>query len=213
MQKIAVVFSFVEDALTRAVALRLVDFVRKQTGREFLLSEGHPVVTRGFGKLKEKAQKLYRAENAGIGCFMLTDLDRYPSPNALGADWFGVECLSEVPPHYLFRIAVREIESWVMADREKFAECLGLSVDNLPEDADAVSDPKQFLFNLINAKCRTKKLLAMCPLPGQHVGVEYNPVMVDFVETQWDVLRASVHSASLKRSLERMITWAEKMST
>ena len=198
-------YSFVEDEATKSVALRLIAYFAQKTGREISLASGHPVVTHGYGELKKKAQKLMEAAKSGIESFFLTDLDRWPTPNDLAKDWFSIECLSEVPPNFIFRVSVREVESWIMADRAAFAKFMGVAEMNLPEKPDEESDPKQTLFNLIKSKCKKKCYKEMLPLPGQHVGVAYNPMLCKFVMECWDPERAATRSPSLNRSLSRVI--------
>ena len=198
-------YSFVEDEATKSVALRLIAYFAQRTGREISLASGHPVVTHGYGELKKKAQKLMEAAKSGIESFFLTDLDRWPTPNDLAKDWFSIECLSEVPPNFIFRVSVREVESWIMADRAAFAKFMGVAEMNLPEKPDEEPDPKQTLFNLIKSKCKKKCYKEMLPLPGQHVGVAYNPMLCKFVMECWDPERAAARSPSLNRSLSRVI--------
>lgn len=200
-----VFFSFVEDDPTRAVVLQLFSYLRQECQQEILLTSGHPVVTHGFGKLKEKAIRLRDASRSGIKCFFLTDLDQYATPNELGRDWFGIQCLSELPSHFIFRISIREIESWIMADREAFAKFMSIQASCIPENTDSLPDPKQFLFNLIRQKCRKKKYTDMLPLPGQHVGMSYNSMLVEFVDNMWSMTRAMVHSPSLNRSVRKSV--------
>ena len=198
-------YSFVEDEATRSVALRLIAHFTQKTGSEIALAPGHPVVTHGYGDLKRKAQKLIKAAKSGVASFFLTDLDRWATPNDLAKDWFSIECLSEVPPNFVFRVSVREVESWIMADRAEFAKFMGVAETNLPEKPDEEPDPKQSLFNLIKSKCRKKCYKEMLPLPGQHVGVAYNPMLCKFVMERWNPERAATRSPSLNRSLSRVI--------
>lgn len=200
-----VFFSFVEDDPTRAVVLQLFSYLRKVCQHEILLAAGHPVVTHGFGKLKAKAMRLRDASKSGVKCFFLTDLDQHETPNGLGRDWFGIQCLSELPPHFIFRISIREIESWIMADREAFASFLSIQASCLPENPDLLPDPKQFLFNLIRKKCRQRKYIDMLPVSGQRVGVSYNSMLVEFVDTMWSLARAMEHSPSLNRSVRKSV--------
>ena len=198
-------YSFVEDEATRSVALRLIAYFAQKTGREISLAIGHPVVTHGCGELKKKAQRLIKAAKSGIDSFFLTDLDQWSTPNDLAKDWFSIECLSEVPPNFVFRVSVREVESWIMADRAAFAKFMDVAETNLPEKPDEEPDPKQTLFNLIRSKCRKKCYKEMLPLSGQHVGVAYNPMLCKFVRALWDTERAAIRSPSLNRSLSRVI--------
>ena len=91
-----------------------------------------------------------------------------------------------------------------MADVDAFSKYFGVPSANLPDNLDTIADPKQFLFNLVRTKCRRKKFLDMLPLAGQHVGINYNPVLVDFVTNHWSPFLAAQHSPSLARTLLRI---------
>ena len=200
--------SFVEDAPTRAAVIRLfADFAERYPF--VMLAAGHPVVTRGNGRLREKALKLRDAASHGITSLLVTDLDACPTPNDLGRDWFGIVCLSELPNGFIFRVAIREIEAWIMADREGFAQYLSVSPDNFPNDSESILDPKRFLLDLIAAKCRRKRFREMLPLKGQKIGINYNPVLVDFVESHWNIANATLHSTSLRRAIDRISSFLE----
>ena len=208
-----VFYSFVEDAVSRAVVVRLFDSIkRERLGVEIKFALWHPVVTNGCGDLKKRAKRFLAAAQSGVNSFFLTDLDAYSAPNDLGKDWFQLECLSQHPPCFVFRISVREIESWVMADRSAFASFLGVSLNLIPDQLDDLLDPKQFLLNLIRTKCKKKCYREMLPMEGQRVGIGYNSMLCDFVSKSWNPKRAAAHSASLSRSLRRISEVLKELS-
>ena len=197
--------SFVEDEATRWVADRILAYLCDVTGLDLRFQNGHPVVTRGCGNLKAKAQKLLVAARSGVNGFLLADLDNYQTPTALGKDWLNLDCLSACPPNFIFRISIREIESWILADRDAIASFLGISVAAFPHDMDSLPDPKQFLLNTIRAKCKKRCHREMLPEPGQTIGIGYNSMLGEFIKFHWSPIRASAHSTSLNRSLNRVI--------
>ena len=71
--------------------------------------------------------------------FVFTDLDDKPCATFLIEDWFEGP-IADYPKrraaNLLFRIAVHEVESWIMADRESFAKFLGISVHKIPLQTD-----------------------------------------------------------------------------
>ena len=208
MQQPLIFYSFVEDVLTRKVVIRL--FSRLKTKFPYVsLADGNPVVTQGNARLKEKAQKFREAAQFGIDSLLVTDLDAWATPNDLGRDWFGVLCLSELPDGFIFRVAVHEIESWILADKDGLARYLLISPDNFPDNSDTIPDPKQFLLNLVAAKCRKKRFREMLPLKGQKIGIGYNPVLSDFIDNQWDIDQAIFRSSSLKRAMGKITSFIE----
>ena len=201
-------YSFVEDVLTRKVVIRL--FSRLKAKFPYVsLADGNPVVTQGNARLKEKAQKFREAAQFGIDSLLVTDLDAWATPNDLGRDWFGVLCLSELPDGFIFRVAVHEIESWILADKDGLARYLLISPDNFPDNSDTIPDPKKFLLNLVAAKCRKKRFREMLPLKGQKIGIGYNPVLSDFIDNQWDIDQAIFRSSSLKRAMGKITSFIE----
>ena len=62
--------------------------------------------------------------------------------------------LPRAEPGMLFRVVVRELESWLLADRENFADFLGISITKPPDQPEQINDPKQQLVNL--ARCSRK---------------------------------------------------------
>ena len=106
------------------------------------------------------------------------------------------------------RIAVREIEAWIMADRERLAALLGISVKLVPVNPDQLRHPKIALVNLAR-RSRWKNVVAdFVPREGsgRTVGQLYNARLIRFVEdTQsgWRPHAAAAVSSSLARCIAR----------
>lgn len=108
----------------------------------------------------------------------------------------------------LLRIAVRSVETWLMADRAAFARALGLreaEVTTTPED---LPRPKTEVERLLS-KSKDRTLRRRLGLDGptgrtqpQLVAAE----LADFAATRWDPARAarSGHAPSLGRALRRL---------
>ena len=101
----------------------------------------------------------------------------------------------------IFRVAVREIESWIIADKKGIAEFLNISDSIFPNNPDRLKDPKQLLIEIIRTKCHRKKYREMLPERGQTVGVAYNSMLGEFIAKGWDINRAAAHSPSLRRAI------------
>jgi hypothetical protein len=184
----------VEDPLSDAVLRSILI----QSGQNFIV--GSCYQHGGFGYLKNKISGFNQAAK-GIPFFVLTDLDQqYPCPSALIADWLR----APKQPNLLFRVAVREIESWVLADREAFSSFLGIRRELIPRNTDQLPDPKHFLLDMIRKSRKRNLRLAILPSIGSTAkqGPDYNGPLVEFVETKWNVKRAVANSPSLKRTLD-----------
>ena len=76
---------------------------------------------------------------------VLTDLDSpRDCPPGLVYSWIK----GPLNPRFLFRVAVMEVESWVMADRAGFAAFLSIPLHRIPSPTDDILNPKEFLVSL-----------------------------------------------------------------
>ncbi len=182
-----------EDALSEAVALRLV-------------SEAGLIVSQclrrdGSGYLRQRVQSFLEMARRGP-VVVFADLDRSRCPATLIADWLGPRPMH---PKLLIRIAVREIESWVLADSEAIARLLRQAVRVVPRAPDELADPKRTLLRLAARaprRIRDDLVAARGAIASQ--GLNYNSVISSFVATDWDPVRAAVRSPSLCRARTRL---------
>ncbi len=65
-----------------------------------------------------------------------------------------------------FRIAVREIESWLLADREWFASFFRVRVLDVPANPELLDDPKEKVIELAKRSRSQDIQLDMVPRPG-----------------------------------------------
>lgn len=109
-------------------------------------------------------------------------------------------------PNLIFRIAVREIEAWLLADREGMAQFLSLQTNLVPPYPDTLSDPKRVLIDL--AKQSPKRDIQNDIVPDANstskVGRAYNARLTEYILENWDVLEAQANSPSLKRAVEQL---------
>jgi hypothetical protein len=104
-------------------------------------------------------------------------------------------------------VAVREVESWILADRGAFARFLGVGEPRLPAQPEQVPDAKLLVVRLAGGSRKKKVRESLVPRPGsgRHVGPGYNSVLQEFVEEMWDPDRAVQGGAhSLAKLLERV---------
>ncbi len=194
----------VEDDLSELVIRRvLVD-----TGRDYFV--GSVFGRGGFGYLQSTAKNWNAAAAAGTPILLLTDLDNHPCPSGLIEDWLNVA------PHanLVFRVAVREVESWILADGEGFADFLGIRNDLIPSEPDQIPDPKQALVNLARRSRRRTLRESIVPRNGSTAvqGPDYNGCLGGFVRSNWNRNAALERSPSLDRTWRRLMvfepTWA-----
>jgi hypothetical protein len=119
---------------------------------------------------------------------------------------FIVEKLPSPAQQMLFRVAVRQIESWVLADREKVARFLRISQALVPRDPDSLENAKRALVNLARRSSSRAIQQDMVPTTGsaRKVGVAYTARMIEFIEGAWSPDGAKSQSDSLRRCLDRL---------
>jgi hypothetical protein len=186
----------VEDQLSETVLRCLLD----QSGRPYHVCQC--LCRGGFGYLKDNIGKFNKAAR-GMPFLVLTDLD---NPNTCPPDKIKSWLSEPTHPNMLFRIAVVEIESWILAHREAIAKFLGVQATKIPADTDSISDPKRFLVNLAR-KSRFKIIRQdVAPPLGatSQQGPNYNACMGDFIRRFWRADLASENSQSLRRTLEKL---------
>lgn len=188
----------VEDELSGEVMRRLI----AASGRNFAIDR--LINTRGNGQIKAGINKFKSACHA-VPHVILTDLDKYSCPLALLQAWKAIR----LPPQLLFRIAVREVESWLLADRDGIAEFLHVAVAKVPRNPESELDPKRSLINLARRSRKRRLVEELVPAQGSSasIGPLYNARLSEFVNTAWDIDRAKVLAESLSRTIDRLASF------
>lgn len=110
-------------------------------------------------------------------------------------------------PKLCFRVAVREVEAWLLADREHIANFLSIAQSRVPINPESEENPKQALVNLAAHSRRRNIREDMVPRPGsrREVGPAYTSRLIEFISASagaWRPDIASTYSQSLKRCIE-----------
>jgi hypothetical protein len=154
----------------------------------------------GYGYIKDKLDGFNRASK-GVPLFAIADLVGN-CPKTQIDQWL---------PHgrqrnLLFRIAIKESEAWILADKQAFSSFLGISSNLIPDDVDNIVDPKKYLVNLASRSRNRNLRDALIPQPHTtaETGPDYNARLSEFVEKLWDPGRASFNSPSLKRAIKAL---------
>ena len=181
--------SAVEGHLDAAVAKCLIANTGAATARE-------PFENNGREDLLERVAG-YASAARYTPWLVICDLDRDACAPGLIArhQW-------DFPPKFCFRVAVRSIESWLMADAE-IARFLSVRQSALPPNPDAVPDPKRFLIHLARSSRSADIRETIGGPAGTHqMGSAYNLKLRRFVEEIWNPRRAARRSDSLRRALD-----------
>jgi hypothetical protein len=117
-----------------------------------------------------------------------------------------------------FRVAVRAVEAWLMADAERIAAFLDVPVNRIPHHPEAELDPKNTLVNLARRSRSVAIREDMVPrqASGNRVGGGYPGRLIEFVTTANNPWRPGVAAKrfdSLRRCLETvetLKTWTQE---
>ena len=141
--------------------------------------------------------KGYNAAARTVPWVVLVDLDS----DAECAPPFVASWLPQPAAHMSFRVAVREAEAWLLADRERIAAFLAVPVSSVPGNADCVVDPKLLIVNLARGSRRRDIREDMTPRAdsGRLVGPAYSSRLIEFIEGRWRPRVAAQGSDSLRR--------------
>ena len=191
----------VEGIVDEAVVLKLF--------QEASIVPGSSYICEGVGNLRRRL----RGFNAGARhspWFVLCDLDQKKCAPGLRYSFLGDAQAGGMQ----FRVAVREIEAWLLADRETFADFLGVSAKLIPQGPEQVDDPKRAVIDL--ARKSDKKEIRRGIVPsgtsGRRVGATYTAEVSRYVRERWSPTRASIAAPSLARAFMRCQTFSRRGS-
>ena len=138
---------------------------------------------------------------------VLVDLDSESCAAQLRGTW-----LPAPAPLLCFRVAVREVEAWLMADSETLADYLGVSCSRISNAPEELPHPKDAMVNLARHSRRGNIRRDMVPRTGsgRRVGPVYPGRLIEYAATTWRPKVAAQHSDSLRRAiccLRRLVDW------
>jgi hypothetical protein len=173
-------------------------------GRKLIAEHGQLSIYRevngyGCGNLKRNTPSYDKMAKGGLPVLLLTDLDTAPCPTGKILTW-----LSHAPSRdFLFRICVREVEAWLLADCEAMGEFLKVRPTTLPREPEALPDPKAALIAFAQ-KAPRKIREGLTPRGGSSKGPEYNELLEQFIADSWSCIRAAERAPSLARARRRI---------
>ncbi len=182
-----------EDQLSEAIALRLI----ADLSTPHLIQ--HRLGKRGDGYLKSKMGSWYQMAQQQV-MVVLMDLDRANCLVEFRDQWL----VAKPPQNLLLRIAVREVESWVLADHAAMRVLIGPK-GVLPAAPDELADPKQSLLQLAKSAPKQIRDDLLKTVDGNVMqGLGYNARLTAWVNSEWSPQRAAARSPSLARARLRL---------
>jgi len=115
-------------------------------------------------------------------------------------------------PQLCFRVAVRQVEAWLMADADTLANYLGVARRQIPADPEALPNAKTEMVNLARRSRWSAIRQDMVPRQGsgRSVGPAYVSRMIEYAQTYWRPAVAAQHADSLRRAIECLRRFVEK---
>jgi hypothetical protein len=110
------------------------------------------------------------------------------------------------------RIAVRQMEAWLLADVVGFSQFFAVAAGRVPNDPEAYDDAKRAVVDACVHSKRRAVRDDMLPRPrsGRAVGPGYEGNIIDFATSAWDPERAAGRSDSLARAIARISELVER---
>lgn len=156
----------------------------------------------GFGYLKQKMAN-FNAMARHMPIIVLADLDRSESREELLENWLpGAKA-----DMLIFAVAVREVESWIMADSESLSNFLGVSRAIMPREPDGIIKAKWKLLEIVARSTKRYIKDEVLPKKGSTspVGLGYNEHFSRYVMDYWSLERACAVSPSLKFTCDQLL--------
>lgn len=189
----------VEDVLSASVAARLLARYAPQSEITQVMVLG------GINNLKRRMRDLVQIAGREELVLALADMDRPEGcpPGRVSELSGGLT----IAPNLLIRIAVLEIESWILADRDGIAQWLGVALSIVPRSPETLADPKRAMVQLASRSPHRalREGIAPGPVRGTHrTGAGYNTLASDFVARLWNPETARRNAPSLDRAISRI---------
>ncbi len=107
----------------------------------------------------------------------------------------------------LVRIAVRAVESWLLADRVSFATFFRVPEHLIPAEPDGLPNPKQTVLDLVAKSKSRNTRTAMLPNDAawRTVGRGYPGQLMEYIRTSWKIDAATGASPSLRRCVAALM--------
>lgn len=194
------VYVGVEGMTDLAVANAILD--------RFGISSGGAFGLKGRAHLLQQLPAWNRSA-VHIPWLVVVDLDRAPCPVDAVREW-----LPSPERNMHFRIAVREVEAWLLGDRESAAKFLGVSAAKITLTPEELPHPKEHLVGLARHSRRRVIRDGLVPRSGSKrtVGATYVSDIAEFAGQHWRPDVASRSCPSLGGLLRRLQEAVERES-
>lgn len=197
--------------------------MREESPILYVIVEGvtdEPVVTK---LLHHTGIESFLIQSLGGKSNILKRLSGYNRSSAGGSNWLVIVDLdndADCAPRHLkellfgrrsenlsLRVAVRSMESWLLADCEGMRKFTGIRASRFPSDPESELHPKRYFIDLIERECKKERLrkgLLPSPHSNRLVGPGYTHLMQRFAMKHWRPEVAARRSDSLARCIRAL---------
>lgn len=186
-----VVSAAVEGTVDEAVVRKLISYAGATPGSVY--------GKQGKSYLRERIAAYNHAAQRAPW-IVLVDLDRdFDCAPPFCENW-----LARPATRLCFRVAVRQVEAWLLADKERLAAFLRVARGRIPQDPENVDDSKAAVVSLARRSRRREIRDDMVPPEGsgRRVGPAYSSRLIEFVASSWRPDVAARRSDSLRRAID-----------
>lgn len=200
--KHVVMTAAVEGGVDEAVVKRLVRHVGIELHRVFIAG--------GKPNLRRRVDG-YNGAASHSPWVVLVDLDQdYECAVGLRDEW-----IREPAQFMCFRVAVREVEAWLLADPERFGAWFRVRPARVPKEPESLADPKRALVDAVRHSRLRAVREDMVPRPGsgRSEGPAYSSRLREFIldaKLGWRPSVAAKQADSLARTLACMRRLGER---
>lgn len=187
------------------IALATEDELSEKVGERLAQDAGLSICQylrrNGAGYLKSRTFN-FNQMSSHLPVLLITDLDDTVCAPSLLASWLKAQ---RRHVNFIFRVAEREIEAWLLADPQAIRQLMGSRIRQIPTNPDEIPDPKQFILNLAARaprQVRDELIASNAAVASQGIG--YNSLLSRMVTESWSPARASEASPSLARARQRL---------
>ena len=118
-------------------------------------------------------------------------------------------CLPNPAPYMNFSVAVREVEAWLLADRERLSKFLSVGASRIPHNPETLDSPKLTMVEISRHSRRRDIRENMVPRAGsgRKIGPAFTSMLIEFArdpEHGWRPHVAAKSSDSLDRCMRRL---------
>jgi len=179
--------------------------------RRLLPHCGHTLGTvygeRGCNYVQEKAPFFLHYATQDAGLLVLTDFrDAQEKCIRKALERYLLDRVSSPPPTCLLCFAVREMESWLLADRDSMASFLRVKPNLLPTHPENEVYPKKKLVEIAgkSASRKIREEIGLARNKSSGTGPLYTARIEEFAEKHWCIETAMAGAPSLERCVRHL---------